>query len=206
MKQKIFLLDDHPMVINGIAEFLSTISDVEVVGICTDPQVAVKSIEEAAPDLLIFDYQLPGTTGMDLFCKVRSVFPSLKGICYTQHCEAWIVQSILKAKVNGIVLKSEDPEILASAVDAVLLGEEFFSPIIMKVVCSTYTKPRSFNLTNREVEVLRLIAEERSSKEIADCLCLSVATVEDYRKNLLMKMEVRNMAGLVLKASKMGIL
>lgn len=206
MKQKIFLLDDHPIIINGIERYLSTISTIELVGVCSDPQLAVERIAEAAPNLLIFDYQLPGTTGLEIFCKVRSLLPSLKGICYTQHCEAWIVQNILKAKVNGIVLKSEDPEMLNSAILAVSQGEEYYSPLIMKAVCSTYTQTQNLHLTKREVEILKLIAEELSSKAIADRLCLSVNTVEDYRKNLLMKLEVKNMAGLVLKASKMGVI
>jgi Response regulator containing a CheY-like receiver domain and an HTH DNA-binding domain len=205
MKQKIFLLDDHPIIINGIEKFLSSIPSIELVGICSTPQQAFHQIVEANPDILVFDYQLPGTTGLDIFNKVRLTLPSLKGICYTQHCEGWIVQNILKAKVNGIVLKSEDPEQLSSAILALSQGEDYHSPLIMKAICSTYTQTQNLNLTKRELEVIRLIAEELSSKEIADRINLSVNTVEDYRKNLMLKLGVKNTAGLMLKASKMGV-
>ena len=206
MKQTIFLLDDHPIIINGIERFLASIPSIDLVGICSNPQAAVDRIVDANPNILVFDYQLPGTTGVDIFCKARLALPSLKGICYTQHCEAWIVQNILKAKVNGIVVKSEDPVLLGCAIEEVSQGKEYYSPLIMKAVCSTYTQTQNLNLTKREVEILKLISEELSSKEIADRLCLSVNTVEDYRKNLMLKLEVKNAAGLVLKASKMGVI
>lgn len=205
MKQKIFLVDDHPLITNGIAKILSSSPTVEVVGFCSAPYEAANQIVEAKPDILVFDYQLPGTTGLEIFCAARLALASLKGICYTQHCEAWVIQNLIKAKVNGIVLKSEDPNMLNSALEAIAQGEQFYSPQIMKAVCSTYTQTQNVNLTKRETEVLSLIAAELSSKEIADRINLSVNTIEDYRKNLMVKLDAKNTAGLVHKATKMGI-
>lgn len=205
MKQKIFLVDDHPIIINGIVKILSLIPTVDVVGFCSNPNEAADQILNAKPDILIFDYQLPGTTGLEIFCSTRLAQASLMGICYTQHSEAWIVQKLINAKVNGIVLKSEDPEMLSHALRAISQKDVFYSPLVMKAVCNTYSQNQNFNITKREIEVLQLIAEELSSKEIAYRINLSVNTIEDYRKNLMAKLDVKNTAGLVLKASKMGI-
>ena len=206
MKQKIFLVDDHPIIINGIEKIISSIPRVEVVGFSNSPIEAENQILETKPDILVFDYQLPGTTGLKIFCAARLTLASLKGICYTQHCEAWIVQNLIKAKVNGIVLKSEDPNMLNSALEAIAQGDLFYSPQIMKAVCSNYTQTQNVNLTKREIEVLSLIAAELSSKEIANRINLSINTIEDYRKNLMVKLDVKNTAGLVHKATKMGII
>ena len=205
MKQKIFLVDDHPMIINGIEKILSSIPTVEVVGFCSAPHEAANQILIAKPDILVFDYQLPGTTGLEIFCAARLARPSLKGICYTQHCEAWVIQNLIKSKVNGIVIKSEDPDMLKSALEAVAHEELFYSPQIMKAVCTTYTQTQNCNLTKREIEVLTHIAAELSSKEIAERINLSVNTIEDYRKNMMVKLDVKNTAGLIHKATKMGI-
>lgn len=206
MRNKVFILDDHPMVINGIEKFLSSNPAFEVIGTCFIPEDAVAQILISQPEILIFDYQLPGVTGLEIFNCLRSGLPSLKGICYTQHTEAWIIQQVIKAKVDGLVLKSEDPSMLMNSLKAVSQGEEFLSPLVAQIVCRSYIQTQSFNLTKREVEVLKFIAAGLSSKEIADRMNLSVNTIEDYRKNLMAKLIVKNTAGLIHKATKMGFI
>ena len=205
-RYKVFILDDHPMVMNGIEKILSSYPTFKLIGTCITPDQAVPQVLNSQPDILIFDYQMPGITGLEIFIRLRSELPALKGICYTQHSEAWIMQQIIKAKINGLVLKSEDPSMLMSSLHAVSQGEEFYSPLVNQIVCNTFIQSQNFNLTKREIEVLRNIAIGLSSKEIAERMNLSTNTIEDYRKNLMAKLLVKNATGLVHKATKMGLI
>jgi DNA-binding NarL/FixJ family response regulator len=194
------------MVIGGIEKFIQSDPAFEIVGTGHNPEEVIGQILILQPEILIFDYQLPGVTGLEIFKSLRLSMTSLKGICYTQHSEAWIIQKLIKEKINGLVLKSEDPSILMKSVVAVSRGEEYLSPLVSQIFCSTYLQSQSFRLTKRELEVLNLIALGHSSKETADQMNLSNNTVEDYRKNLMEKLKVKNTAELVHKATKMGFI
>jgi DNA-binding NarL/FixJ family response regulator len=192
------------MVITGIEQMISGLSGFEIIGSSFLPIAELDRIASSGPEIVVFDYQLPDITGVEVFAKLKSTIPTLKGICYTQHSEAWIIQQLIKSKVDGIVLKSENPQFLLDAVVSVSKKQSYYSPLVNKLVCHSLANEFSFNLTKREIEVLRLISTGLSSKEIAERINLSVNTVEDYRKNLMAKLEVKNVAELVCKATKMG--
>lgn len=204
MLQKICIVDDHPLVVSGIEKIISALIGFKIVGTSFAPLADLEKLISANPDILIFDYQLPGITGVEVFNLLQAKVHSLKGICYTQHSEAWIIQQLIKSKVDGVVIKSEDPQFLPDAVLAVSEGQCYYSPLVNKLVCHSFAHETNYKLTKREIEIMKFIAAGLSSKETAERLNLSVSTVEDYRKNLTAKMCVKNVAELVHKATKMG--
>lgn len=204
MKKNIYIIDDHPMVINGIEKLISTLPDFEIVGSSISPIDIIDRIPSVNPDILIFDYQLPNITGIEIFNLLRASVQTLVGICYTQHSEAWIIQQLIKSKVAGVIIKSEDPQFLIEAVLSVSIGKRYYSPLVNKLVCHSLVHEINYKLTGREIEILKFVATGLSAKETANQLNLSVNTIEDYRKNLMAKLNVRNVAELVHKATKMG--
>lgn len=204
---KIFIVDDHLLIIEGMKKQISTLNQVELLGIASNPNDALTRIKELKPELIIFDYELPGMSGLEIFCNVKSSLNSIKGICYTMHSEPWIMQKLIKSGVDGIVLKTDMPETLNTAIHAIIDGKKYIPSDIMSSILTGNTGVFSDNyLTDRELEVLRCIAQELSTKEIADRMSLSENTIESYRKNLLIKLNAKNMAGLVLKGIQLGVI
>ena len=207
MKLKVVMVDDHLMIIEGMKKQLSTIPFIELVGFATNPQEALKLIASKTPDIIVFDYELPELNGYELMCEVKKLNPEIKTICYTMHNEPWILQKLIKGGVDGIVLKTDNPEMLNQAIDAVANGRKYIPKnVLSTIIDASSTFFSNDQLTDREIEVLRLIATELSSKEIADRMHLSENTIESYRKNLLIKLNAKNMAGLVLKGMQIGII
>lgn len=194
------------MVIRGVLDLLGSNPNIVIVGSDYSSEGIVDRIIKAQADILIYDYQLQGITGAEVYSKVKSAYPAIKGICFTQHCESWIIQQLIKSKINGIVIKSESPQLLIDAIMSVSSGQQYFSPLVNKLVCQTFAQEQNHHLTKREVEVVKLIATGLSSKEIAIEVNLSVNTVEDYRKNVMAKLSVKNVAELIHKTTKMGII
>lgn len=204
---KIFIVDDHLLIIEGMKKQISTLAEVELLGIASNSNEALAKIDELKPELIIFDYELPGMTGLELFCTVKNSYSNAKGICYTMHSEPWIMQKLIKSGVDGIVLKTDMPETLNIAIKTVFEGKKYIPSDIMSSILTGNTNIFSDKyLTDREVEVLKLIAQELSTKEIADRMNLSENTIESYRKNLLIKLNAKNMAGLVLKGMQLGLI
>lgn len=204
---KIFIVDDHLLIIEGMKKQISTLSEVELLGIASNPNDALIKIEELRPELIIFDYELPGMSGLEIFCRAKNSLNDVKGICYTMHSEPWIMQKLIKNGVDGIVLKTDMPETLNVAIKTIIDGKKYIPSDIMSSILSGNANMYSDKyLTDREVEVLKLIAQELSTKEIADRMFLSENTIESYRKNLLIKLNAKNMAGLVLKGMQLGLI
>lgn len=204
---KIFIVDDHLLIIEGMKKQISTLTQVELLGIASNASEALTKIDELKPELIIFDYELPEMSGLDLFCSVKNSHNNVKGICYTMHSEPWIMQKLIKSGVDGVVLKTDMPETLNVAIKTIIDGKKYIPSDIMSSILSGNANMYSDKyLTDREVEVLRFIAKELSTKEIADRMNLSENTIESYRKNLLIKLNAKNMAGIVLKGIQLGLI
>jgi DNA-binding NarL/FixJ family response regulator len=159
--------------------------------------------------LLITDLSMPGMDGMELNRWVKERHPSLKTLVVSMHIDGAMIDNLIQNNVDGYVPKNAEKEELIHAMRTIVQGEKYFSPEIKKAYTDTvfsHKREREIELTGREREVLKLIAEEFTTQEIADKLFLSKHTIESYRKNLISKLNVKNLAGLTKHALKMGLL
>jgi DNA-binding NarL/FixJ family response regulator len=159
--------------------------------------------------LLITDLTMPEMDGIELNKIVKSKYPSLKTLVVSMHIDGMMIDKLIKNNVDGYVPKNAEKEELLTAIRSIIKGDKYFSPEIKKAYTDAMfenKKMEEISLTDREKEVLKLIAEENTTQEIADKLFLSKHTIESYRKNLISKLNVKNLAGLTKHALKMGLL
>ena len=210
----IVLGDDHTLVRQGVRKILEDQPEWTVVDEAADGREAVRKTLEAKPDVAIFDIAMPMLNGIDATRQVVRRLPDTKVLILSMHGdEAYVVQG-LQAGAKGYLLKDSADQDLVEAVTAVANGKSLFSPAVARVMLDDYVRhlqekgvvDRYQLLSEREREVLQLIAEGRSNKEAAELLCLSPATVETHRANILQKLGVHNTAELVLFAVRHGVI
>lgn len=195
---KVILIDDHPILLNGLVSILKSSGQVEVTGSGGSASEAFALLEKALPDILICDYNLPDETGLALVQKVKRIYPELKIIILSMHSEPYLVREILKEGIQGYVLKKETKEELLAAIETVYSGRMYFSNEINAILMKSLHDPGEERLlTERELEVLRLIAEECSNKQISEKLFISERTVETHRKNIFRKTKTSSLVGLI---------
>jgi two-component system nitrate/nitrite response regulator NarL len=189
---KIALLDDHRIVVEGIRNLLEP--QHEVVSIFTEANQLFQFLQQNEIDLLITDYQMPDTNGIEVCKKAKAIQPLLKVLLLSMHDETPIVQQAIQAGVNGFLIKSVSRQELALALEKIGKGLNYYSAEISSKLIQEDTP---IKLSEREFQVLQLILKEKSNKQIADTLFLSERTVETYRKNLYKKANTTTLVGLV---------
>lgn len=207
-KKRILVADDHDVVRKGLRYLLSQISDVEVVGEAVDGRQAAKLTDELRADLVIMDIGMPLLNGIDAAAQIVKRNPKVDVILLSMHSDEDYVLRALSAGVKGYLLKDTVEMDLTRAIETVRKGRHFFSPAITEVMLEDYMRQLrdkglqdSHNLlTEREKEVLQLIAEGKSNKEVATVLNLSPVTVETHRANLMQKLSLHSTAEIVLYA------
>ena len=207
-KRKIVIAEDHTILRAGLRALLSGQNDLEVIGEAGDGREAVRKIDTLQPDLLLIDLSMPKLNGIEAIREIKSRHPEIKIIVLTVHKSDEYIIAALKAGANGYMLKDASQNELLLAIDYVINGKTFLSPSISdKVVVAVLNtdkkdKPAAVldNLTAREREILKLVAEGNTNKKIADHLCISLKTVEKHRSNLMKKLDLRNTAGLTAYA------
>ena len=212
-KASVCLVDDHQLLMDGIANLLSNHPGIEVVQTFSNPLVALQQIPNLAPDIAILDLDMPELSGNELAIKLKEALPTLKVIILTMHLDTTTVKNIVKMNIDGFLLKNDDQEDFFQAVLTVSNGKKYFSARVTEALAvgnsrelkGGFSPVRTLELTDREREILTLIAEGNSSKEIAEQLFISVGTVETHRKSLIKKLDVKNIAGLVRIAVKEGL-
>lgn len=211
-KIRILLVDDHPIVLSGIRNSLSSRPQLKIVGEASDGAEAIQKAREKNPDVVLMDITLPGLSGIEATRVLRKEVPKAKILALTIHDNKEYVLEIIRAGAKGYVLKGASPSELIQAIVAVHNGNSFFSPGISRILVDELKgqpqrgKPISISgLTAREEEVLRFIAEGRSNKEIAKCLFISVRTVETHREHIMAKLGIHSTAGLTKYAIAGGI-
>jgi len=207
---RIVIVDDHALVRQGVALFLSREPDIEVVGGVGNSADALHLVNEQAPDVVLMDVSLGEESGLDLTRRLKLIRPSLRILVLTAHTDDNIVADMLRAGADGYVLKDMAIEELAQAIRAVALGQFVLHPLVARrwAVLSRQEAPArsETDLTPREIEVLRLMADGSTSKEIGRHLNLSVKTVENHRANILAKLGARNAAEAISRALDRGII
>jgi DNA-binding NarL/FixJ family response regulator len=195
---KIFLVDDHAILRDGVKSLLEAEDELSIVGEASTAEEALEQIPKTNPDLLVCDFGLPGMDGLTLIRRLKRVLDELKIILLSMHDETHLVKEILKAGVDGYVLKKDTHKELKLAIKKVQEGELYLSNDINKLLITDLKNPDEGKLlTDREREILDLIAQEYTNKMIAEELFISERTVETHRKNIFKKTGTNSIVGLI---------
>ncbi len=208
MSLRVLLADDHVLVRDGIKVTLEA-NGLSVVGEASEGREAVKMARELKPDVAIFDVSMPGLNGVDAARIAIKECPGMKIVLLTVHTENEYVDEALRAGVSGYVLKKQATADLIRAIQEVSQGSIYLSPGISRAVMESFRSGKELSartLTAREREVLQLIAEGKTTKEIGSVLGISVKTAETHRSRMMDKLEIRDTAGLVRYAIRMGLI
>jgi len=203
---RILLAEDHQIVREGLRALLAGRADLEVVGEATDGREAVRAAVELTPDVVVMDLGLPRLHGTAAIAAILERLPDVRILVLSTHAGEEYVRSAIRTGAHGYLLKGSGLDDLVAAVKAVAAGEAFFSPAVARVL-RDHARPSGTGstLTEREREVLRQVANGRSSREIAAGLGLSVKTVEGHRSRIMSKLEIHDLAGLVRHAVRSGL-
>ena len=207
----IVLADDHQIVREGIRRLIETRSDFEVIGEVGNGEDAVRMITERRPDIALMDINMPKVSGIEATRRLERQGIGTRVLVLSMHEDRSYVEEVLRAGAAGYIVKNSSPEDLLSAIDAVREGRSYLSDSITQQVVDAIAHPDGDApvgltvLTDREREVLQLIAEGLSSKEIAGQLGVSLKTVDSHRSNLMEKLDIHKVAGLVKFAVRAGL-
>jgi len=213
---RVFLADDHALVRAGFKSLLQTMEGIEVVGDAEDGHKALELLKEKTVDVLLLDVSMKGLNGLEVLERIHKINPKLRVIMLSMHSNEEYVLQALKSGAGGYLLKDAAPLELELAVRSVARGETYLSPAISKTVVNEYLRKdgavgqvarRSAfeELTTRQREILQLIAEGHSTKEIASKLDLSIKTVDTHRTELMARLGIHDIAGLVRYAIRVGL-
>lgn len=209
---RVLLAEDHTIVREGVKALLEGQPDIEVIAEVGDGRAAVDTVERLAPDIVVMDLGMPKLNGVDATREIRSKGGPTRVVVLSMYSGEEYVRPVIRAGASGYLLKGSGLSDLVSAIRAVAGGDAFFSPEVARVLleesrstAAPAKKEPSDGLTKREREVLTLVAEGKSSPEIAKMLSLSVKTVEGHRGRIMSKLGIRNVAGLVRHAIKIGL-
>ena len=214
-KQKtVVLVEDHTILRHGLRSLLKASGYVQVVGEAGDGQSAIRCILDTAPDLVLLDLNMPKMDGFSVVLEIKKQQPKTKILALTMHDDDAYILKAFKAGVDGYCLKSSGQDELMSAVTAVLSGKRFISPEISDKVLEGYLEANRTlkeqsdwdSLTQREKEVLKLVAEGYQNKEIAEYLFISPKTVEKHRANIMRKTDLHSASALTAYAIEKGLL
>jgi two-component system response regulator NreC len=213
-KIRILLADDHKLMRSGLRVLLEQQSDLAVVGEASDGREAVALVASQKPDVLVMDIGMPHLNGIEAASQITQSHPAISIVMLSMHSDESYVLRALKAGAKGYLLKDSAEADLIRAVHSVAEGKSFFSPAVSKVLLDDYVRKLKRSgtedpydlLTPREREVLQLVAEGKSNKEVAQLLNLSVYTVETHRSNIMEKLNLHGVPELILYAVRKGII
>ncbi len=212
-KLNIVLADDHTILREGLRALLAADANFEIIGEARDGREAVRCVEKLGPDLILMDLSMPRMSGMDAIREIKRRYPDTKIIALTVHKTEEYLLTTLQAGADGFVLKDATHDELILAIKNVMSGKSYLSPGVSEKVIQGYLKGKEGSralgswesLSQREREVLKLIAEGYKNKEIAADLCISLKTVEKHRANLMKKLDLHNAAALTVYAVEKGL-
>ena len=208
-KIRLLLADDHPLIREGFRSLLNKNERFEIVGIAENGKELIELAGKELPDIILSDISMPVMNGMDAIEQIGNLYPSIKSVVLTMHEEREYIINALKIGVQGYIIKNVERFDLEKAIITIFEGGKYFSPIVTNILAESVARPEPpaiSELTPREKEVLELVAQGHSTKQIADKLGIGTRTVESHRVNMLKKMKVNNTAELVRKAIEMKIL
>jgi DNA-binding NarL/FixJ family response regulator len=211
---RVILADDHHLVRQGIRSLLEKASDIEILAEAENGQEAVKLAERLAPDVLVMDIAMPRLNGIQAAEQIRSLGLATQVVILSMYSDETVVRQALRAGVRGYLLKRSVVEELLLALRAAMHGEIYLSPAVSQMMMTDFLAGQSAaegvspfdQLSAREREALKLVAEGATNKTIAEAMQISIKTVEKHRTNLMTKLNVHDLAGLIRIAIKHGLI
>ncbi len=213
-KIRVVVVDDHTVVRDGVCALLALAPDIEIVGEAGDGREALEKLRELSPDVVLMDVAMPMMGGLETTRRIRKEFPNVKVLVLTQYADKEYVFPVIEAGANGFISKTAASSEIATGIRSVYRGDSFLSPSVAKLLVENYQQLGSsresadpYNqLTDREREVLKLLAEGHTNQEIADILLISPKTVDGYKTSLMDKLDIHNRIDLVKYALRKGII
>jgi len=210
----IVIAEDHTILREGLKSLLSSQPDLKIVGEAGDGLEAIRCVQNHSPDMILLDLSMPRMTGLDAIKEIKRVNSDTRIIVLTVHSTEEYILATLQAGADGYVLKDAHSTELLTAIRHVLDGHRYLSPSISGTIIDGLLQGKKASairsawetLTQREREILKLVAEGHKNKDIADLLCISVKTVEKHRANLMEKLDLHNVAALTALAAEKGLI
>lgn len=210
-KISVLIADDHRLVREGIMKILEACGDISTVGEASDGLEALRKVSELAPDVVLLDISMPKLSGLEVARRIKKDYPKTKIVILTMHEEEEYSLKLVRMGVSGYLIKDSASRDVIDAIRSAYQGKAFFSPGISKILAESYREVTAGKedpyerLNDREREVLQLIAEGNTNKQIAELLFLSPKTVDNHRTNLMRKLNLHSAAELVRWATKRGL-
>jgi len=212
-KIKVLVVDDHTIVRDGICALLALAGDMEVVGEAANGSEALKMVKELRPDVVLMDIAMPIMDGLEATRRIHREFPRIAILVLTQYDDKEYVFPVIEAGASGFISKVAASSELANGIRAVYQGDSYLSPQVAKLLIQNYQQGGGRasldpyeRLTERERDVLKLLAEGHTAQEIADMLVITIKTVEGHKTNLMAKLDLHNRVELVKYALRKGII
>jgi DNA-binding NarL/FixJ family response regulator len=213
-KIRVLVVDDHTIVRDGICALLALAGDMEVVGEAANGSEALKMVKELTPDVVLMDIAMPIMGGLEATRRISKEFPGIKVLVLTQYDDKEYVFPVIESGASGFISKAAASSELTSGIRSVHQGDSYLSPSVTKLLVENYQHSASKKasqdpydqLTERERDVLKLVAEGHSAQEIADILVITPKTVEGHKTNLMAKLGIHNRIDLVKYALRRGII
>lgn len=198
----IVLADDHPFLLEGIVAILKEMPQLQIQATCKDGFELMEAVSQRPPDLILLDLNMPGYDGLQCLQKIKAGYPTVRIMVLTSYTQPELIIEIKKLGADGFFKKDSSSAQLKEAIEELLAGRKYFPSLLIHS-----PQPESpffidgflkkFSITKREVDIIRLICQEMSTKEMATALFLSELTINTHRRNILRKLELKNVAGLV---------
>ncbi len=211
MGLRVLIADDHPVVRGGLRALIDTIDGLEVVGLAADGDAAVRETQLLRPDVVLMDVQMPGTDGVEATRRIRASVPDSAVLMLTMYDDDATVFTAMQAGARGYLLKGAEQDEIVTAIRAVVAGQVIFGPGVAARVLGYFSSPPAPRaepfpeLTEREREILDLLASGRRTAAIADALFLSPKTVSNHLTNIFAKLEVADRAAAIIRAREGGL-
>ena len=213
-KIRVLVVDDHTIVRDGICALLRLAGDIEVVGEAANGREALEMVRKLMPDVMLIDIAMPNMNGLEATRHIRKEFPRVRVLVLTQYDDKEHVFWAIEAGANGFMSKTAASSDLASGIRSVHRGDSFLSPSAAKFLVEDYQTEANLRkeqdpykqLSDREREILKLLAEGCTTRKIADMLVISVKTVEGHKTNLMSKLDIHNRTDLVKYALRKGVI
>jgi DNA-binding NarL/FixJ family response regulator len=208
---KLVIADNHALVRAGFRSLVEDLGDIEVIGEADNGRTALHLVETTKPDLVLMDIAMPELNGLEATARITHDFPAVRVLIVSMHANEEYVYQALKAGAVGYLLKDSGPEELELAIHAIARGETYLSPAVSKHVVNDYVRRLGQDedpldqITPRQREILQLIAEGKNTKQIAEILYISTKTVETHRSQLMDRLDIHDIAGLVRYAIRIGL-
>ncbi len=194
----LFIVDDHQLVVDGLRSLLNNEEGYLIVGSCNQPKEVMTMIEKLKVNVLLTDINMPEMSGVELTRNIKKRFPGIKVLALSMFGERQVIKEMIDAGISGYILKNTGKQELLEALDKISSGQTFFGEEVTRELMKSFKDEKGgSHLTNREVEIIRLIEREHSNKKIADMLFISERTVETHRKNIFRKTATQSIVGLL---------